>query len=223
MHWAARNGRTEVCAWLHFAHGVSVDDPTSDGTTPFHLAVWRGHVDTCRWLVDAARADWTTTNAFGCNASQWAAQRTTGSVAMCAYLRDAGVDLTVLNRNGHSAVHKAAVKGNRDACEWLLARGGLGPPPQRAAVHVGQREHARREPVVQQPCEVPAWRGGQVGAACERRHLARRLSYETSYHANLAPSDGSRAGGDSTRRVRCAVCVPCGRCGGRAARAPRGQ
>ena len=45
---------------------------------------------------------------------------------MCAYLRDVGVDLKVTNRNGHSAVHKAAVKGNRAACEWLLGVGGLG-------------------------------------------------------------------------------------------------
>ena len=123
MHWAARNGRTEVCAWLHFAHGVSVDDPTSDGTTPFHLAVWRGHVDTCRWLVDAARADWTTTNAFGCNAIQWAAQ--SGDVAMCAYLKRLGLDLTLLNYNGHSALHKAAVKGKAEVCAWLLSDGGL--------------------------------------------------------------------------------------------------
>ena len=79
-----------------------------------------------RWLVRDAKCDVHKTNAFGCNASQWAAQRRVGSVAMCAYLRDVGVDLKVTNRNGHSAVHKAAVKGNRAACEWLLGVGGLG-------------------------------------------------------------------------------------------------
>ena len=169
IHWAARNGRLETCRWLVHTCGVSVDEATHDGTTPFMWCVWGGgggeetdprettktsdddeassstftkkkpalrdardFAGALSWLVRDAKCDVHATNAFGCNASQWAAQRATGSVAMCAYLRDAGVDLTVLNRNGHSAVHKAAVKGNRDACEWLLARGGLGLPHLRA-------------------------------------------------------------------------------------------
>jgi ankyrin repeat protein len=45
---------------------------------------------------------------------------------MCAYLREIGVDLKVKNRNGHSAVHKAAVKGNFSTCEWLLSAEGGG-------------------------------------------------------------------------------------------------
>ena len=55
MHWAARNGKTEVCEWLWGSHGVDVNHPTKDGTTPFHWAVWQGHLDTCRWLVDVRR------------------------------------------------------------------------------------------------------------------------------------------------------------------------
>ena len=62
---------------------------------------------------------------------QWAAQPADGradALPMCRWLRDRGLDLAVLNHNGHSAVHKAAVKGRRDVCEWLLAEdgGGLG-------------------------------------------------------------------------------------------------
>lgn len=167
IHWAARNGRLETCRWLVHTCGVSVDEATHDGTTPFMWCVWGGgggeetdeeaitkkkngdddeassstpttlrdardFAGALSWLVRDAKCDVHATNAFGCNASQWAAQRATGSVEMCAYLRDVGVDLTVANRNGHSAVHKAAVKGNRDACEWLLARGGLGLPHLRA-------------------------------------------------------------------------------------------
>ena len=44
----------------------------------------------------------------------------------CRWLLGRGVDINVLNHNGHSALHKAAVKGRRDVCEWLLAEGGLG-------------------------------------------------------------------------------------------------
>ena len=45
---------------------------------------------------------------------------------MCRWLACRGLDLTLRNRNGHSAVHKAAVKGNAAACAWLLGEGGLG-------------------------------------------------------------------------------------------------
>ena len=56
MHWAARNGHTEVCAWLHQPSetdssnktadstiaGVDVDACTTDGTVAFHWACWQG-------------------------------------------------------------------------------------------------------------------------------------------------------------------------------------
>eukprot|EP00434_Breviolum_minutum_P005568 symbB.v1.2.004911.t1/scaffold263.1/size248082/12 len=45
---------------------------------------------------------------------------------MCRYLQAEGLDLGILNSNGHSALHKAAVKGNHQVCEWLLDHGGLG-------------------------------------------------------------------------------------------------
>ena len=32
-----------------------------------------------------------------------------------------GLDVKLLNKNKHSALHKAAVKGKRDICEWLLS------------------------------------------------------------------------------------------------------
>jgi ankyrin repeat protein len=154
MHWAARNGRVETLRWLVKKCGVSVDEATNDGTTPFMWCVWGGggaeevsetktkeenettdedsdvvdFAGALSFLTSDAKCDVHATNAFGCNASQWAAQRSKGSVAMCLYLQDVGVDLKVTNRNGHSAVHKAAVKGNRAACEWLLGFGGLGLP-----------------------------------------------------------------------------------------------
>jgi len=82
-----------LCAWLANSHGVSVNRPTRDGTTPFHWAVWQGHLGTCRWLVDVAGADWSALNSHGCNAIQWAAQA--GDVGVCQYLRGLGRALQV--------------------------------------------------------------------------------------------------------------------------------
>ena len=61
------------------------------------------------------------------NAFQWAAQSPSAeAVAVCRWLRARGLDVRVLNCNGHSAVHKAAIKGHRAVCEWLLsAEAGL--------------------------------------------------------------------------------------------------
>ena len=86
--------------------------------------MWQSQRHVCEWLVDDAHADWRSLNAYGCNASQWAALR--GDVDMCAYLLNMGLDFRVHNRNGHSALHKAAVKGRAAACEWLVHVAGLG-------------------------------------------------------------------------------------------------
>ena len=120
LHWAARNGHLQVCRWL-VRCGISPDVRTHDGTAPLHWAVWQRRLDVCRWLVDEAGADLHAQNSFGCNAFQWAAQTASDDLKMAKWLLVAGLDPTLLNRNGHSAVHKAAVKGHRRICEWLLS------------------------------------------------------------------------------------------------------
>ena len=126
LHWAARYGHLSVCQWL-VRHGADVDAQMADGTPPLHWAVWQGRLAVCKWLVDDAGANLHALNTFGCNAFQWAAQSpSTYAVDVCRWLRGCGLNAAVLNCNGHSAVHKAAIKGNRAVCEWLLsAEGGL--------------------------------------------------------------------------------------------------
>ena len=124
LHWAARNGHVHVCRWL-VAKGVSPNVATHDGTVPLHWAVWQRQLATCEYLLEAG-ADLHAKNSFGCNASQWAAQTAEDSPSMCKWLQARGLDIGILNCNGHSALHKAAVKGNANICEWLLAGGRLG-------------------------------------------------------------------------------------------------
>ncbi len=70
-----------------------------------------GHIDCCRWLVEVAHCDVNALNSFGCNASQWCAMN--GSVPLVQYLVSKGLDVTLLNKNGHSVLHKAAMKASR--------------------------------------------------------------------------------------------------------------
>jgi Ankyrin repeats (3 copies) len=57
-------------------------------------------------------------NRFAFSAIQWAAQ--TDNLDMCRWLAACGLDIAVINNNGHSALHKAASKGQSRVCEWLL-------------------------------------------------------------------------------------------------------
>ena len=124
LHWAARNGHVDVVAWLVRDCGCDPDAATRDGTTPLHWAAHGGHLRVLTWLLEEGGADCGARNAYGCNAGQWAAQA--GDVAVCDWLLRRGLDWRVLNRNGHSALHKAAVKGRADVCRWLLSAPRLG-------------------------------------------------------------------------------------------------
>ena len=177
MHWACRNGRLTAARYLA-ACGADPDARTgADGTTPLHLAVWQGQRQVVAWLLDECGCDLHALNAFGCNASQWAAQ--SGDVGMCRFLQRRGLDLGVLNRNGHSAVHKAAVKGRAEVCRWLLGSAGLG------AAHLAADADGNT------PARMAALEGHPALAAWLQAASA-ALAPDPS---QLTPSQGPRRGG----------------------------
>lgn len=51
-----------------------------------------------------------------------------GSLEIMKFFYSAGLNFSILNKNGHSALHKAAMKGNNDACLWLLTDPEEGGP-----------------------------------------------------------------------------------------------
>lgn len=59
------------------------------------------------------------TNAFGCNAVLWSAQGD-GSSKSLAWLLECGADFSLVNSNGHSALHKAAQRGSSQSVKWLV-------------------------------------------------------------------------------------------------------
>lgn len=129
IHWAARNGHIHVVEWLVKEIKVDVGVGTEDGTTALHYAAWNGQGDMVHFLVDELGCEVNQLNSHGCNASQWCAMN--GEMEILQYLYSHELDVTVVNRNGHSALHKGAMRGTTDVCKWLLSPaseggGGLG-------------------------------------------------------------------------------------------------
>ncbi|GBG31240.1 Ankyrin repeat domain-containing protein 17 [Hondaea fermentalgiana] len=129
LHWAARNGHMDVVRWLVEDQASPADAVTGDGTTPLCFAAWQGHVEVCKYLIEKAGASPATSNSFGCNLAMWVAQspQHESALTLCDYLLERGVDFTRINHNGQGCLHKAAQRGNRAVCEWLLRKAGLGP------------------------------------------------------------------------------------------------
>lgn len=118
IHWAARNGCLEVLDYLLSTQEVdAAEAPTFDKTTPLHLACFGGSVAAARRLLEAgARVD--TENDWGCNSAHWAAMG--GSVPLLALLAEHCAPFSVLQKEGHSPLHKAAQRGHAEATRWLL-------------------------------------------------------------------------------------------------------
>ncbi len=71
-----------------------------------------------RYLFESG-ADIHSTNKFGCNALLWSVQGVCSSDIL-TWLLQSGLDLSLINMNGHSALHKAAQRGNGVAVHWLV-------------------------------------------------------------------------------------------------------
>lgn len=123
LHWAARNGHLSVVEYL-LSRGVDVDGKTEDGSTAFAWACWQGHLNVMRYLVEVGRCDYLYRNEYGCNVACWCAMGS-GGVECMEYLASLGVEFDLINANGHSTLHKAAQRGNRDVCAWLLENESL--------------------------------------------------------------------------------------------------
>ena len=121
LHWAARNGHLAVCRYL-LGQGADPHALTYDGDSCFMLAVWQGHIEVCRWLVEECFVDPHTVNRWGCNAIFKACRMdgSNSSLDVLKYVHGLGVTCDLINTNGHSPLHKAAIYGREDVCDYLL-------------------------------------------------------------------------------------------------------
>mmetsp|Transcript_22088 Transcript_22088/g.63327 ORF Transcript_22088/g.63327 Transcript_22088/m.63327 type:complete len:506 (+) Transcript_22088:102-1619(+) len=127
LHFACKNGQDDVVAYLLKERGSSanaeVDVPTGDGTMPLHLACFSAHLSTVKLLIERYGADVNRKNDWGCGVAHWIAMSVNPKredvVHICQYLRtEHNIFFHDRQKQGHSAVHKAAQKKNREVIEW---------------------------------------------------------------------------------------------------------
>lgn len=134
MHYAARNGRLQIIKFLAYTERctAAIDEPSGDGTTPLHLALYGGHIETVQWLIQNG-ANPLATNEWQCGSAHWIFM--TKSVdcnvtrALCNLLLDVGVRFDVAQKQGHFPLHKACQRINKHVIEWMSGtkeQGGAG-------------------------------------------------------------------------------------------------
>jgi len=121
VHYAARNGHVEVLRYLIEDCEMDAQILTGDQSTPLHLACFGGHLTAASYLLSRPDVK-DTPNAWGCTAAHWIAlsRQSEGLKELCDCLRKHGIDFTTAQKQGHTPLHKAAQRGNRQVVEWLV-------------------------------------------------------------------------------------------------------
>ena len=142
LHYASRNGKTEIIKYLLSAPSKhDVDVISGDGTTPLHMAFYGGHLEAIKCLIDN-KANMHKQNEWECGIGHWIAlsiQTDHGHlVNILNYMKELvdGQTFTIfglVQKQGHSAVHKAAQKLNITVIKWLAEEASSWTPEQRNA------------------------------------------------------------------------------------------
>ncbi len=112
------SGRKQIASLLITA-GARVDARGVGDVTPLHAAAVNGQVDMAAMLI-ANGADTAVRTVYQETPLHWAIS---GDARLIPLLAANGVPVDALDRNGRSALHLAAMKGNRDGAIALLGEG----------------------------------------------------------------------------------------------------
>jgi ankyrin repeat protein len=130
LHWAAAGanaknfgcgGHFHVCKYLMENCGSDlekeiVSSQTKDGNSVLMWAAWSGSFDIVKLMV-RHRAAIDVCNRNGCTVAHWAASG--GSLQVCRYLHDIGVDFTQPNFAGNTPLSHSVAYGRVDVIHWL--------------------------------------------------------------------------------------------------------
>lgn len=121
LHWSSRNGHLPVVRYLVEECKVDKDAVTSDGTTAFCWSCWQGHDEIMRYLF-VSGANISIKNSFGCNAALWYSQSSACELDTIQWLNSVlGCQMWCVNHNGHTMLHKASQRGNKEICRWIMS------------------------------------------------------------------------------------------------------
>ena len=136
LHYAARNGHLPVVQKLVQHYQAHPNVKARHGVTPLQLAVWQGRLDIAQYLVEetvdddgrGVVVDPHQTNDFDCGLVHWMglAPRDAPVVDMAKWLhQNVQLPMHVVQRQGHSALHKAAWGGHLELCRYLHETVGM--------------------------------------------------------------------------------------------------
>ena len=171
LHYAARNGQVECMRYLVEERGHSVHVRSGDGTTPLHIACFGASQSAVQYLVDNG-ADIHAVNDWSCSAAHWTAmsqsQDCEDLVALCQVLHKAGISFVVAQKQGHSALHKAAQKQNQHVKELMAKSAEKGGP---GLTDTERQEASKPDNGGHRPREIWSSAGGEATVAA-------RIQYE---------------------------------------------
>ncbi|KAI7730107.1 hypothetical protein M8C21_033313 [Ambrosia artemisiifolia] len=116
LHFAAREGQTEVCKYLLEELKLDVNTKDEDGETPLIHAARQGHVDTAKYLIEHG-ADPSLSSELGATALHHVAG--IGHIELMELLISHGVDINSQSESGTPLIW-AAGHGQQDALKLLL-------------------------------------------------------------------------------------------------------
>lgn len=134
LHYAARNGHVTMVRHLVETYGANENAFAKHNVTPLQLAVWRNQVSVAQYLVMERGVDPAQANEFGCTLLHWLAiapietesEEGDDGAADEAVIATAewlislpGVSVRAKQKQGHTALHKAAWQGHYGLVQYL--------------------------------------------------------------------------------------------------------
>ncbi|XP_042514940.1 ankyrin-1 [Macadamia integrifolia] len=116
LHFAAREGKTEICKYLLEELKLDVDTKDEDGETPLLHATRQGHTDTAKYLLECG-ADPSISSEIGATALHHAAG--TGNIDLLSFVLSKGDDVDSQSDAGTPLIW-AAGHGQQESVKVLL-------------------------------------------------------------------------------------------------------
>ena len=129
LHYASRNGCTDIMRFLIEEKSCNVNSPDQSGVTPLHQAAQYGHSDTVSYLVSLSQCSPSSVEENGYTALHLAANK--GHVNIVELLvKHKYISVTVRDKIGRTPLHHAAQSGHLNVVQFLTSQPDCDPSCQ---------------------------------------------------------------------------------------------